>query len=71
LLRGLNGFPKVPLVTFFGLADQPPTVAANAVFALAYRYAESPGGRVQAPPDRILVPDAFEDEVVIKQPNGG
>ena len=27
LLRGLNGLPNVLLVTFFGLADQPPTVA--------------------------------------------
>lgn len=37
LLRGLKGLPRVPLVTFFGLADQPPTIALST--AATYSWA--------------------------------
>lgn len=51
----------------FEAADE----AANAVLALANRYAKSARGGVLAPSDRVLLPDAFEDKVVVEQPNGG
>lgn len=45
--------------------------SANAVFALTERYAESACGGILAPANGVLVPDPFEDEVVVEQANSG